>query len=258
MRKLGLKKSNIDLHAPRLGALPYATQKAPDRVLNRPDANAQMFLNDTLSDCTAAGIGNSLLAVSALQGWKLDLRDSDALAFYEGSAGYTPSNPLSDDGCTGPTALNYAVNKGFGSADGTYYGVWGNVDSDDRNGIANTIAELGVCAIGVELAISDMNQVDDNEHCIWTKNNFLHGDTTPGSAGGHFLLAYEYDGLGDDDVVTLITWGSQKTRCTWGWLSNRIVEAHGIIWPQLKRADGKYCGSQFDALIEEAKHYAAK
>lgn len=257
MRKLGLKKSLLDFRAPRFGALRYAKKKARESVVNRPDPNARMLLNDILSDCTAAGMGNSLSAVSALQGWKLDISDKNALEFYEGSSGFDPSKG-NDNGCTGPDALNFAVNKGFNTGNGRYYGIWGNIDSDDQNGIANTIGDLGVCAFGVDLSLSDMKQIDaENDNCVLTKDNTKYGDNTPGSAGGHFLLGYEYTGLDNNDVVTLITWGETTVKCTWDWLKYRIVEAHGIIWPQLRKADGSYCGEDFDAVIEECKHYAA-
>lgn len=256
-RKLGLKKSLIDLRVPRLGALRYATRKAPTSVVGRPDPNARMYLNDVLSDCTAAGIGNSLNAVAALHGWKIDSDDKDALAFYKGSSGFDP-NKGNDEGCTGPDALNYAVNHGFATANERYFGLWGNVDTNDTNGIANTIASLGVCAFGVDLSESDMNQVNaENDNCVLVKNNSKYGDDRVGSAGGHFLLGWEYTGLGSDDIVTLITWGETSVRCTWGWLGSRIVEAHGIIWPQLKKADGSYCGQEFEEVIADYRSFAA-
>ncbi|MFT8551027.1 MAG: hypothetical protein ABF739_08065 [Acetobacter okinawensis] len=85
---------------------------------------------------------------------------------------------------------------------------------------------------------------------------FLHGDCGDchGETGGwygqgrHCLLGWSYSGLSDSDTVDLLTWGAIQ-KVTWGWLRSRIMEAHGLVWPQLTQASGLYpTGPDLDAL----------
>jgi len=82
---------------------------------------------------------------------------------------------------------------------------------------------------GVQLALADQASIG----AVWNADTPASaGDPTPGSWGGHCLDGWSYEGTGDADIVTLLTWGTTQ-RCTWRWLRSRLVEAHGILWPQL-------------------------
>lgn len=64
----------------------------------------------------------------------------------------------------------------------------------------------------------------------------------------HCLLGWSYSGLADSDTVDLLTWGTIQ-KVTWGWLKSRVMEAHGLVWPQLTLANGLYpTGPDLDAL----------
>jgi hypothetical protein len=106
------------------------------------------------------------------------------------------------------------------------------------------MVRCGTAYLGVNLAAAD--EVSN----AWDINTPASaGDPTPGSWGGHCLLAWSYTGLGDEDVVTLVTWGSLLYTATWRWLASRCQEAHVVIWRQLMKPDGlNQAGLDYDQL----------
>ena len=250
-RKLGCLPAKVLPGQPRLAGLRMMARPAPARLVrDHIDPSPQMLGNDMLGDCTAAGLLNHMRAVAALGGYQVPTTASRAIRFYAESTGYVPGQPQTDRGGVEVDVLAYASRLGITLESGDYFPVWGTVDPQDRNALALVMAGLGAVYLGVMLSTSDMNQVEaTNGACVLEADNSAYGDTTPGSAGGHCLLGWSYTGLADTDTVGLLTWGSAATRCTWGWLRSRIMEAHGIVWPQLTLASGLYpTGPDLDAL----------
>lgn len=209
---------------------------------SRINPSPRMLANDIAGDCTSAGIGNALRAISALGGYQTDVTDDNALMFYEESAGYR-GTPETDIGAVETEVLSYALRHGYPTESGTYYPLWGSTDTG-RNSVALLMASLGVAYLGVQLSTSDMDNVARRgPDTVLTLDNGI-----PGSAGGHCLLAWDYTGMSDTDTVTLLTWG-MKIKCTWEWLDSRIMEAHGMVWPQLRMPQGLYpTGAMLDDI----------
>lgn len=250
--KLGLKPSPPITNVAKSRAL--LARKAPATCLKTGiNPKPQMSMNDTLNNCTAAGISNSLRAAAATGGYMIEVPDKDVVKFYSGSTGYNPVTGEHDEGSTGPNALNYGVRHQLDVKNGNFSLLWGDVHYLDRNAVAGVINDLCSCAVGVMLSESDMNQINETGgDCVLTKNNGLYGNTAAGSAGGHFALFWNYKGLRDEDEVGMLTWGSRATRCTWEWFEDRGMEAHAVIWKQLARPDGKYVnGEVIDDLVRE-------
>lgn len=218
--------------------------RLPPARLDRSHINPAplMLGNDITSDCTSAGIGNALRATSALGGYQTDVTDDNALMFYEESAGYR-GTPETDRGAVETEVLSYALRHGYPTESGTYYPLWGSTDTG-RNSIALLMASLGVAYLGVRLSTTDMDNVAryGSETVLGLDNG------VPGSAGGHCLLAWDYTGMRDTDTVTLLTWG-MRIKSTWAWLDSRIMESHGMVWPQLRMPQGLYpTGAMLDDI----------
>ena len=205
--------------------------------------NAQMFGNDTLGDCTSAGIANAARAMASIYGYNVQITDEDVISFYSASTGYSPSVPGSDQGGIEVDVLNYAAKNGYKAGFQTLYPMWGNVNHKSRSEMAICVAKVGPVYLGVQLAEADQNQK------LWSTHN--EGNNTPGSWGGHCCLLWDYDGLGDDDEISIITWGGIQ-KATWAWLDSRIDEAHGIVFRQLIPA--KDIGG-WDAFVEQNKRF---
>lgn len=241
--KLGCLPAKILPRQPVLTNTRMMARLPPARLIrDHIDPSPRMLANDTVGDCVSAGIGNALRATSALGGFQTDVRDDNALMFYEESAGYR-GTPETDNGAVETEVLSYALRHGYPTETGTYYPLWGSTDTG-RSSVALLMANLGVAYLGVRLATTDMDNVARyGADTVLTLDNGV-----PGSAGGHCLLAWDYTGLDDNDTVTLLTWG-MRIKATWSWLDSRIMEAHGMVWPQLRMPHGLYpTGAMLDDI----------
>lgn len=221
--------------------------RLPPTRLDRSNINPAplMLGNNIVGDCTSAGLGNAIRAISALGGYQTDVTDDNALMFYEESAGYR-GTPQTDNGAVETKVLAYALRHGYPTETGTYYPLWGSTDTG-RSSVALLMASLGVAYLGVRLATTDIDNVARyGADAVLTLDNGM-----PGSAGGHCLLAWDYTGLCGDDTVTLLTWG-MCIKATWSWLDSRIMEAHGLIFPQLTAPTGLYPTGDDLAEIKQA------
>jgi len=224
-------------------------RQAPPRLdRSHIDPKPLMLANDTLGDCTAAGLGNHIRSTAALARFEIGVRNADAILFYERSTGYSPTVPGSDQGGIESDVLTYASRNGYALYDQTLYPIWGTAEPDDLNGMRNIMAALGPAYLGVQLAIAD--QADG------VLDTDTPGDQTPGSWGGHCLLAWDYTGTGDTDLVSLLTWGTVR-KATWRWVRSRIMECHGLAWRQLMPANGLVSGQDWDALVGANRDYLA-
>lgn len=241
-RRLGCLPARVQARQPRLAGLRMMQVLPPPRLLRTGIDPAPLMLgNDTLGDCTSAGLGNAIRAVAALGGYQVAVTQADAIRFYAASTGYSPASPATDLGGVEADILAYAARHGFALGAQTLYPLWGSADPLDFNALRLVMAGFGVAYLGVRLSVSDMDLIEATDGaCVLDVTGQTCGDTTPGSAGGHCLLAWAYDGTAPTDRVTLLTWGSAATRCTWRWLASRIMEVHGLLWPQLVLANGSY------------------
>ncbi|MCE2579618.1 hypothetical protein LDL36_14165 [Komagataeibacter sp. FNDCR1] len=241
IRKLGCRPAEHRPGQPMLSAMRgFCARKAPPRLIrDHIDPAPLMLGNDVIGDCTSAGLGNHARATAALAGFQVDVTTAQAEAFYSLSTGYVPGNPDTDNGGVEVDVLTTAMRDGYAATNQTLFPLWGSADPGDLNGIRNITAGLSAAYLGVQLAQSDMWEDEDgNLAPVWdTQTPVGHGDTTPGSAGGHCLLLWDYTGTADTDFVTLLTWGS-KQKATWRWVRSRIMEAHGLAWMQLLSASG--------------------
>ncbi|GBQ13026.1 hypothetical protein AA16663_1350 [Komagataeibacter rhaeticus DSM 16663] len=213
----------------------FMDRRAPTRLVrSQIDPAPRMLGNDMAGDCTAAGIGNHIRATAALGGYQIAVTATDALGFYARSTGYVPGNPATDHGGIEVDILTTALRSGYALADQTLFPLWGSAEADDLNGIRNITAGLSAAYLGVRLATADMWTDTANALApVWdTHTPAWRGDPTPGSAGGHCLLLWDYTGTDDTDLVTLLTWGTRQ-KATWRWLRSRLMEAHGLAWRQL-------------------------
>ena len=244
--KLGCLPAKTLPHQPMLTGTRMMARLPPARLIrDHINPSPRMLGNNVVGDCTSAGIGNALRAISALGGYQTDVTDDNALMFYEESAGYR-GTPETDTGAVETEVLSYALRNGYPTESGTYYPLWGSTGTG-RSSVALLMASLGAAYLGVQLSTSDMDNVARcGNDTVLTLDNGI-----PGSAGGHCLLAWDYTGLSDTDTVTLLTWG-MRIKATWAWLDSRIMEAHGLLFPQLTAPTGLYPTGDDLAEIKQA------
>lgn len=252
--KLGKLPAKRDPRAPLLHGMKLLGRRAPNRLIrNHIDPSPKMLGNDTLGDCTSAGIGNSLRAQSSLSSFMTGVSTDDAIAFYAFSTGYVIGDPATDNGGVEIDVLAYAARNGYPTSGGRMYPLWGSVNHEDMNSIRLATAAFGSTYLGLQLAESDMYQDERGDMVdVWDTNTPVSfGDPTPGSAGGHCAVMWSYTGTGDDDIVEILTWG-KKQRATNRWLRSRLDEVHAIAWRQLQPASGLFpSGTDWDRLVAD-------
>ncbi len=241
--------------APRLATQPIGRRIAQP-TLDRAGVRfgPQMFGNDQIGDCTAAALGNTALAVSALDGFDAIVEQPAVEAFYSATSGYVPGHAATDVGAVLTDVLAYQARSGFNTGAQLLTGPWATVDPFDRNLLAVGMETFGAVLLGVALSDADMRRVGQT----WDAGTMSSGgDPTPGSAGLHCLLAFSYAGLRDGDLVRLATWGGMQA-ATWRWVGRAIREAHVVAWRPLLRVGGlNWAGVDYAAMVAEAAAFGS-
>lgn len=221
---------------PTLDQHPIATAVAPYRVI-RDDVKFQptMGANDQYGDCTCVALANAIHAEAALSGWDVNIPDQPIIDLYSKVSGFTPGNPDTDHGAYEIDVLTYQSRHGFNIGDQVpYVGLWANIPKDNLNLVRLVVSRMGTAYLGLNLALADQHGGG-----VWDVNTpSWEGDPAPGSWGGHAALIWAYNGVADDDILQIVTWGSLQ-KATWRWLESRISECHVVYHPQMLSPTGK-------------------
>lgn len=215
--------------APKLSTV-LGSLTAPDS-LPREDIKFTpgMYDNDQIGDCVEVAIANCANAAAALDGYSLPIVTDDVVGLYKQGAGYD-GTPATDQGSIITTVLASQASAGFKiAAEQTpLIGAWGTFDPADQGLMRICAANVGTALLGVALSMADQASVG----AVWDTVNSTGQDPTPGSWGGHGTFLFGWEGIGDDDMVALGTWGGFQM-ATWRWMKVAVEEAHGIMWRQL-------------------------
>ena len=157
-----------------------------------------VYANDRLGDCTAAGAAH-ILAV-----WRGNARNGDSpptvadvISFYSKTTGYDPANPSSDQGGDEVTVLNDWRDKGFfADGSGKILG-WANVDGSNVNRVKQAIWLFENVYFGVELPDAWISPFPRANGFTWA----VAGDANP--AHGHCFAGLGYN----DNGVIVNSWG---------------------------------------------------
>jgi hypothetical protein len=191
-----------------------------------------VFLNDVIGDCAQAAFLHMREQWTAYAGKPLIPTNGDALDLYEGSTGYNPNNPASDQGTVLLDFLNYLRQKGLIVA-------YAAVNPLDTTEIQQTVVTFGGAYIGIALPITAQNPpTGNNGLSVWLAQG-LSGNGQPGSWGGHCvpIVGYGVDSQGDGGTE-VVTWG-QLYDMTYGFIAAYCTEAYAIVTQDWIEADGK-------------------
>jgi hypothetical protein len=222
--KLGKKPRRYDPRTLRLAR--YLTPQLPPpppAVTNSQGiANWGMMLNDTLGNCTIAGVAHAIQVWTLAKGNEVTVPDPTVLQYYEQWDGYNPSDPSSDQGGVELDVLNDWRQQGF--ADHSLL-AFADPDPQDSLHVRQAIWLFGGLYIGLQLPISAQTQD------VWGVDTSPNGQ--PGSWGGHCVFVPDYDA----DSLTCITWGQLK-KMTWQFWGTYCDEAHALLSPDWQPAAG--------------------
>ena len=215
---------------------------------NGPDPDAPAAIASSgVGDCTCAGIGHFLAAVTAFSGQVPGgamFTDDAIVGMYSAISGYQLGNAQTDTGCMLQAVAQYMVNTGLTDTAGKphklagYFAIGGFTDLGLLKQVANT---FGGVYIGIAVSDSDMSAFDAGQP--WTL-------PAPGANVGpngidHCVIlqysAFGVAGIGNDETV--ITWG-QEQRVNQHWAVTNIGQAMGLITEDWISANGTTINGQ--------------
>ena len=233
--------------APSLYGHPFMTMRLPNR-LDRSSVPVKIGLyhNDVLPDCTAAGLANAASMVAAINGFDLAIDANYVPAFYAACVGCEPTMKAMA-ATSGANVLEVLRRQqsagGFDIGSQSLVGLFGTLPIS-RQAIAASMAHLGHCCLGV--GVSNAEVIADPGDAWHYDGNAVTED--------HFIVAWEYQGLGDQDLVRVATWGDWRW-VTWEWIENRTAEVATLFWRQLATDRGLDMGVDVDTLAGQVRDW---
>ncbi len=202
-----------------------------------------MMLNDSLGDCTIAGVGH------AVQVWALNtaaqpttvepIPDQTILSYYEKWDGYNPADPSTDQG-----GIELDVLKDWKKAGFSNHKLIAFVDPSVGNitEIRQSINLYGGVYIGLSLPLTAQSQD------VWDVVPNGGANARPGSWGGHCVFVPSYDANG----FTCITWGAPK-KMTLAFWQQYVDEAHTLLGADWLSTKGSPVGFDQQQLLADLK-----
>lgn len=151
-----------------------------------------VYSNDTVGDCTCAGIGHMIQALTAYTGAEATVPGSDVLKMYEKLSGYDPATGANDNGAVEQDVLSYMSRKGL---DGHKVRAFAQVDHASFAEMKAALYYFGTLYLGIQCPASAQEQFAAGRP--W--------DVVPGSPvdGGHCVVLQKWDA----DYMYVVTWG---------------------------------------------------
>lgn len=205
--RLGKKPAVHDSRTLRLSAFVERSALAdlPGRVTwSAKVRDWPMYRNDEIGCCATAGPAHQVQAWTANDASREATPSvDDVLAEYRAISGWdgVPGSPT-DTGCMMLDVMSRWRNRGLF---GHRIGAFAAVDLHNADLLRFGIHRFGGVAIGVMLP--DAVQGQDNS-VPWQAPQRIpnFGEWSPGSWGGHYIIAVDYDA----DWITVVTWGGLK------------------------------------------------
>ena len=178
--------------------------------INDPTKLFPMDGNDTLGDCTCAGLAHAITTYSGLIGKKTIMAGAAVVKLYRHLTG----GP--DTGLNELNVLNYWRQNG---ADGVKILAYVKLDPKNHTNVQQAIRLFGGVYLGFQVQQNAQQEFD--AHQPWTPG--------PLTQDGHAVYAVAYDANG----VTVLTWGNTQ-QATWAWWDECVDEAYAILPPEAK------------------------
>ena len=228
--KLGRKAIKTDSRTLAFGDYLTSALPPPPPVADwtKGIANWGMMLNDTLGDCTIAGLGHAVQVWTVNAGSIATIPDPTIQSYYEQWDGYVPGNPSTDNGGVELDVLNDFQKNGFAG-----HKLLAFVDPKPANlmEIRQSISLFGGVYIGLSLPLTAQSQD------VWDVVPKGGANAKQGSWGGHCVYVPKYDANG----FTCITWGQPKTMTLAFW-KKYCDEAHTLLGQDWLTAKGSPAG----------------
>jgi hypothetical protein len=169
--------------------------------------------NDTLGDCTIAGVAHAITTYSGLVGKKNIMTKPEVVKLYMHLTGGV------DSGLNEYVVLNYWRQH---SVAGNKILAYVSIDPKNHTHIKQAIQLFGGVYLGFQVQQNCIQEFDARKP--WTPG--------PLTQDGHAVFAVGYDQNG----VTVLTWGNTQ-KGTWAWWDECVDESYAILPPQASNPD---------------------
>jgi hypothetical protein len=198
---------------------------------SNPAALFPMDGNDTLGDCTIAGVAHAITVWNGMLS-KLSVTDQATVekVYFHLTGGV-------DSGLNELDVLNYWQST---PVNGESILAFVSIDKSNHDHIMQAINLFGCAYLGFQV----------QQDC---QSDFAAGRPwTPGplTNEGHCVVATGYDANG----LTVLTWASTQ-KATWAWLDECVDEAYAILPPEAKASDFD-SGFDFNQLMADLNDVA--
>jgi hypothetical protein len=228
--RLGRKAIKTDTRTLALGAYLKPSLPAPPLAKDwtKGITNWGMMLNDTLGDCTIAGVGHAVQVWTVNAGTEVTVPDATIQSYYSQWDGYVPGQPSTDNGGVELDVLKNWQQQGFA---GNKLLAFADPKVANLTEIRQSIALFGGVYIGLGLPLTAQTQD------VWDVVKNGGAKAKAGSWGGHcvFVAAYDQNGF------TCITWGQPKVMTVAFW-KKYCDEAHALLSQDWLTANGSPAG----------------
>lgn len=228
--KLGRKAIKTDSRTLALGKYLTPSLPAPPPTADwtKGITSWGMMLNNTLGDCTIAGVAHAVQVWTANNGKMTTVPDPTVESYYEKWDGYNPANPSTDNGGVELDVLNDWKQQGFA---GNTLTAFADPKVANLTEIHQAIQLFGGVYIGLSLPLTAQTQD------VWDVVAKGGAKAKPGSWGGHCVFVPKYDAK----TFTCITWGQLKTMTVAFW-NKYCDEAHALLSPDWLSTKGSPAG----------------
>lgn len=165
---------------------------------------SNIYGNDTLGDCTAAGAGHIMGIWRGNAGNGVPAPTADqVIDFYSATTGYVRGNESTDQGGDEVTVLNHWRDNGFFADGSGKIAAWVNVDATNPTQVRQAIWLAEAVYFGVELPDAWVSPMPQTSGFVWD----VAGNADPNN--GHCFISGSYDRLPIIDTwgeFGLITW----------------------------------------------------
>lgn len=248
---------DLDTVAAAAQALPWAGTTAVDR--QSKVSAFPMYGNDTVGDCTCAGIGHAFAQWTAFSGkvpGGAQFTDEVIVdTLYVAVSGYDPATGANDNGAELYQVCDYCMKTGITDTAGTVHKIAGYCDVSDFATLArlkDILNAFGTVYLGVAVSDADMTAFNAGQPFTLPAQG-----KNVGPDGIDHCVVLSYSAINDpgtdpsSDRETLITWGAeQKFDDQWG--NTNIGEAIAIFTQDwLDAAGDSPLGQAAQAIIAE-------
>jgi hypothetical protein len=198
MYKLGRQPRSFSTKIPRIEGLRAEMQAPLPQALSWGHGlpfNLGVMLNNTLGDCTCAGLAHARQVITYnATGKMVTLPNEYVLKLYQQGCGYVLNDPSTDQGGNEQALLTYCHQNGIPTPDGPDK-ILGFVEIDHAKieDVKRTIAEAGFVYLGINIPNSWCSAPIGS---IW---DVPIGDIE----GGHCIIGVGYD----SNFIYVISWG---------------------------------------------------